>query len=388
MFKTRTHSIWHKRVAAAIFSCALLLTGIGHVPAQAQEHAAIQQAKSKKDKQKQAKLTRLISDTKKIVLKKDGTQQISLQAVYSDKKKEDVTNLAEWESSNEEVVTVEAGLVTALESGKAKIKATYEGKSYTIPVEVDVVSRLMADQKKVALSIEGTKQVTLTAVYADKTTGVVSELAEWESADTEIVTVENGLVTAVGTGKTKIKATYGSKSVTLPVEVDVVSKLLPSTKKLSFNQAGATQAVTLTAQLSDGTKVDVTDKAEWSSDRLEVATVEGGNVTAVAPGKAKIKATYGGKTVTLPVEFKEVVKIPGLDVRNLTMKVGETKQVNVVLNGPKKTKEVVTEQAEWNSLHDEIATVEQGMVTAVKKGKTTIVAIYGGKLLKVQVHVK
>lgn len=386
MSKTRTFRTWHKRAVAAIFSCALLLSGVGHAPAHAESHAAVQQAKDKKEKQ--AKLTRLVSDTKKITLKKAGTQQISLQAVYTDKTKVDVTKLAVWESSDEEIVTVEAGLVTALGSGKTKIKASYEGKSFTIPVEVDVVTRLTANEKKVALSLEGTKQVTLTAVYADKTTADVSELAEWESANTEIVTVENGLVTAVGSGKTKIKATYGSKTITLPVEVDVVSKLLASTKKLSFSQAGATQVVTLTAQLSDGTKVDVTEKAVWSTDRSEVATVEGGTVTAVAPGKARIKASYGGKTVTLPLEFKEVVKIPGLDVRNLTMKVGETKQVNVVLSGSDKKKEIVTEQAEWNSLHDEIATVELGKVTAVKKGKTTIVAIYGGKLLKVQVHVK
>ena len=75
----------------------------------------------------------------------------------------------------------------------------------------------------------------------------------------------------------------------------------------------ATQQLTATLVLADGSTRDVTDTATWTSSDESVATVDSsGLVTAVAEGTATITATTQGLsgtseiTVTNPPESLEV----------------------------------------------------------------------------------
>ncbi|MDF2679577.1 MAG: hypothetical protein K0R47_767 [Brevibacillus sp.] len=378
MSKHRKHLRgWQKMMLAAVVAFGVTLSGAGHLPVYAK--AATSNIVEKK-------ITKLTVNTKAVKLKKEGTEQLSLTVHYSDKKTEDITKLADWSSSDSEIATVEAGLVTAVNTGKAKIKASFGGKSVTIPVEIEVISKLALDQKKLALSMGATKQVAAIATYSDKTTATVTDGAEWVIADSEIATVEKGLVTAVGSGKTKMTVTYGGKTVTLPVEVDVISKLQVDQKKV-YVHPGAAQSLKLTAYLTTGDKVDVTEKAVWTTSDAEVVTIAGGVVTGVGPGKAKLTAKYGGKTVTIPVEAAVLSKLE-TDVKKVTLKVGETKELKATVTYTDKTKTDVTEKADWTSVNQSVATIEAGKITAVKAGKTTVIATYNGKLVNVQVTVQ
>jgi len=368
---------WQKAMLAAIVAFGVTLSGAGHLPAY---------AKAATSETAQKKISKLTVNTKAIKLKKAGTQQLALTAFYSDKTREDVTEKAEWSTSDSEIATVEAGLVTAVQSGKAKIKASYEGKSVKVPVEIDIISRLALNQKKLALSTGAAKQLAATATYPDKTKAAVTEEAEWTTADSEIATVERGLVTAVGSGKTKITVSYGGETVSLPVEVDVISKLQADQRKV-YVHPGVAQTLKLTAFLADGEKVDVTDKAEWTSSDAEVVTVEGGVVSGVGAGKAKLTARYGGKTVTIPVESAVLSRLE-TDAKRVALKAGEAKALKAIVTYTDKTKEDVTSKAEWTSVHQSVATVEDGRITAVKAGRTAVIAAFNGKLVYVQVTVK
>lgn len=368
---------WQKALLAAVVAFGVALTGAGHVPA----HAAASASDTV-----QKKIAKLSVNTKTVKLKKEGTAQLALTVSYSDKTTEDVTKTADWSTSDSEIAKVEAGLVTAVGSGKTKIKASYGGKTVTIPVEIEVISKLALDQKKLALSVGATKQVVATATYSDKSTAAVTEGAEWATADSEIATVEKGLVTAVGSGKTKITVTYGGKTVSLPVEIDVISKLQLDQKKV-YVHPGAAQTLKLTAYLTNGEKVDVTEKAAWTTSDEEVVTVAGGVVTGVGPGKAKLTAKYGGKTLTISVEAAVLSKLE-TDVKKVTLKVGETKTLKATVTYTDKTKAEVTEKADWTSVNQAVATVEGGKITAVKAGRTTVIATFNGKLVNVQVTVQ
>lgn len=372
--------MWQKALLAAIFTCGLVLPGVGHSLTYAEtSHALNQEANTKK-------VSKLTVDTKDIKLKKAGTQQLALTVTYSDKTTEDVTQKADWSTSDSGIATVAQGLVSAVDSGKAKIKAYHAGKSVTVPVEIEVIAKLAADQKKLALSLGATKQVSVTATYSDKTTAIVTEKAEWATANSEVATVINGLVTATGSGKTKVILTYGDKTVTIPVEVDVIAKLAANQKKL-YIRPGASQPLTLAATLTNGTKVDVSAKAEWSTDNSEIATVASGLVTGVGPGKAKITAKYGGKTVTIPVESNVIAKME-FDVRQVALKAGETKAVKATVTYTDKSTADVTAEADWTSADKGLASVDDGKITANKAGKTTVWAAYSGKVVKIQVTVK
>lgn len=69
-------------------------------------------------------------------LMQDETAQLTLTAHFSDDTQQDVTQLASWQSSQPNTVSVEAGLMTALDSGSATITASYQGKSYPFNVSV------------------------------------------------------------------------------------------------------------------------------------------------------------------------------------------------------------------------------------------------------------
>ena len=89
--------------------------------------------------------------------------------------------------------------------------------------------------------------------------------------------------------------TVGSKDV--PVESITLNK---EVMELDLNGT-TTETLIATVLPADATDPTVT----WESDKPEIATVDGGKVTAVAEGEAKITATAGGKTATCKVTVKD-----------------------------------------------------------------------------------
>ena len=127
----------------------------------------------------------------------------------------------------------------------------------------------------------------------------------WESSNTSVATVENGVVTAVGAGSTTIKATVDGKSAECSVTVNAAT--VPVTG-VSLNKntlelyTGKRETLIATVEPSDATNPAV----NWSSDKPEVATVEGGTVTAKAAGTATITVTTvdGGFTAICTVTVR------------------------------------------------------------------------------------
>ena len=141
---------------------------------------------------------------------------------------------------------------------------------------------------KTSLTLDVGKSDTLTAtVEPEKAT---NKNVTWESSNTSVATVENGVVTAVGAGSTTIKATVDGKSAECSVTVNAAT--VPVTG-VSLNKntlelyTGKRETLIATVEPSDATNPAV----NWSSDKPEVATVEGGTVTAKAAGTATITAT-------------------------------------------------------------------------------------------------
>ncbi|HET6935728.1 MAG TPA: IPT/TIG domain-containing protein [Candidatus Angelobacter sp.] len=81
----------------------------------------------------------------------------------------------------------------------------------------------------------------------------------------------------------------------------IVTSLTLTPSTIALNSAGATQQLTLTANMSDGTSQNVTSNSgtTYSSNNTGAATVNStGLVTAVANGSATITAAYSGLTAT------------------------------------------------------------------------------------------
>ena len=130
-------------------------------------------------------------------------------------------------------------------------------------------------------------------------------------------------------------------------------------------------------------------KVRWESSNEKVATVENGIVTCKGYGTAEISATTedGGFTAVCKVtaERKEILPTSiTLDKADVTMNVGETTKLKAdVWPTDADNKSVI-----WNSDNEDIAKVSSdGVVTAVKAGKTKVYATTQANNLKAECEI-
>lgn len=134
----------------------------------------------------------------------------------------------------------------------------------------------------------------------------------WISDDPAVCTIENGIVTAVGPGKTMVHAQYNGVTYTCLVRCKFTVTETGSdeqggeqnqTAKYTINHEDVTIAVdetfTLTLKDADGNVLDVT----WTASAANVS-VDGNKITGVSSGKVEVSTTYDGVTYTCTVRVK------------------------------------------------------------------------------------
>ncbi len=283
-----------------------------------------------------------------------------------------------WHSSNEKVATVdENGKVTAIKAGTASITVeSSNGKiaTCTVTVKAKVVEATGVTLSATASELKVGETLALTATVAPENT--TDKSVTWTSDNTAVATVDAaGKVTAVGLGVANITATCGKVSATCKVTVvktPVTSVTLDKTT-LSLTE-GDNATLTATVAPANATEKTVT----WTSSDETVATVKDGVVTAVKGGTATITATADGKSATCVVTVEaKTIAVTGvtLDKTTLSLTEGETATLTATIAPDNATDKTMA----WTSSDETIATVKDGVVTAVKAGTATITVTASGK---------
>ncbi|WP_454192997.1 Ig-like domain-containing protein [Paenibacillus sp. Marseille-Q7038] len=236
----------------------------------------------------------LQADVPIVALLSKETYQLKLTASDEYGNEQDVSNDAAWKSSSARVADVKKGFITAYGSGKTNITAEYGDQKVTIAVEVDVIDRMEISESSLSLKSGDTVDLTLNVMLSDGSTREVTSAAEWKTNSYKVATVNKGKVKAVDYGKAKITAKYGSKSVSVPVDVDTLKYLQTDEVSLTLKK-GQTVKVTAEATYADGSEADVSKPAMWTSSRITVATVKDGTIRATGKGKATITVSFAGK---------------------------------------------------------------------------------------------
>ncbi|GEN81771.1 hypothetical protein SLU01_00830 [Sporosarcina luteola] len=253
--------------------------------------------------------------------------------------------------------------------------------------------------ESLTLEVGASEQLTVTETTTkeDGTTEEKDVTADvtFTSADEEIATVENGVVTAVAVGETEITVTYEDFTATVAIEVteevkDEVTYAVNKTKVAL--EAGHQEQlfVTETTTKADGTKEekDVTADATFTSANEAVATVEDGNITAVAAGKTEVTVSYKDFTETVAVEVTEKAvgeETVTYSVNKTQMILGEGQQEQLYVTEttvkPDGTviEKDVTGHLRYNVVNNTHATVQKGLVTAKKAGKTQVRVMIDGQ---------
>lgn len=145
----------------------------------------------------------------------------------------------------------------------------------------------------------------------------------------------------------------------------------------------------ITATEPDGTTVNVTAQAAFTTSNAKVATVDStGTVIAVAPGIAVITAQYKALVATLNVTVGLTLESIAATPAPVVLAQGATQQLKITAAFNDRSMQDVTASATYASSSTAVATVSAaGLVTAVSAGSATITASYQGQTVTAQITV-
>ena len=281
-----------------------------------------------------------------------------------------------WSSSNNEIATVNNGVVTAVKEGTATITVTTAegGKTATCKVIVNApqtkpVTNVTLEPNTLTLEVGKSETLTAKVEPSDATNQKVT----WESNATNVATVDNsGKVTAVSEGTATITAKAGEQTATCTVTVTKADVAVESVTldKTSLDLKTGDNA-TLTATVSPDNATDRT--VTWESNATNIATVDNnGAVTAKAAGTATITAKAGEQTATCKITVTKA----DVKVTQITISGKNTLNVNDVatLTADVQPGDATNKTVVWTSENPDVVKVENGKVTALMPGQAVIKA--------------
>lgn len=276
-----------------------------------------------------------------------------------------------WSSDNSAVASVSNGKVTANKPGTAVIKVVTNDLSKEAACTVTVkrhAESVELSQKEIKLYLGENRSLTATVLPSDASDKNVT----WSSSNPNVATVStagNVVSKSVGTTVITVKTADGghqaSCHVTVLEPVVYATSLTITPQALNMNIG---ESASLTLQMLPS---NANEKLVWESDNESVARVVNGDITAVGVGVAKIMVKGKNVTsneVTITVIDKYAVTGVKLNEKSLTLEVGKSgKLIATVLPEDARDKTVT-----WSSDKESVATVNEGVVTAVSPGTATI----------------
>jgi trimeric autotransporter adhesin len=323
-----------------------------------------------------------------ITLRRGNVRQFS--AVPRNSAGTPITGLSlEWRSSNSAIASVSStGQVTALAVGTAVISATANqitGSATVTVTEVPIGSISLAPAtRSIQINEEFVPELTL----RDTAGNVLPSLGRtinWTSSSTITASVNstNGVVRGLRVGTTRITAASpDNPAINGSMDVTVTERQVKTvviTPRTGFLRLGVPRQ--LSAQLLDSLNQTVTGRVvTWTPLNPTVATVSAnGNVNGISLGTVRITAQVDGAVDT--VQFT-VTRIPVGDVdiepTQASVIQGKTTTLAVVVKDSVGT-EVTDRAVSWLTSNASVATVNNGVVTAVSPGTVTITATSEGR---------
>lgn len=329
----------------------------------------------------------------------------------------DVTGNLRYNVVNNTYATVQKGLVTARAAGKTQVRIQIpDEEAIYVYLEVtelpqDIVT-YTTNKTNLSIGVGQQEQlyVTETTVKPDGTVieKDVTGFGKYNVIDNTVATVKKGLVTGLKAGNSQVRIIINDKeTLYVYVEVkqqpqDVISYELNQTDmKLEVGQQEQLK-VTKTTVKPDGstTQKDATVDARFNVVNKDIASVQRGLVTAKQAGKTQVRVVMPDGDVTLvylevtgqstPPAAPDVITY-AVNKTETALNVGDTDQLTVTETTTKadgnQTEKDVTATSVFTTADPSIATVENGVVTAVGAGETAITITNGDFTATVQVTV-
>ncbi|MFA7126594.1 MAG: Ig-like domain-containing protein [Bacilli bacterium] len=216
-----------------------------------------------------------------------------------------------WSTSDASIATVNNGVVSALSAGSVIITATaHDGSGVTGTFNITIEEKIVIITGEITLTGDKTEgfvgdQVTLTAVVD---TNATDESIAW-SVDSSKATVEDGVVSLVGSGSVVVTATLvANNEITTTYTITIYDKITSITLTAGKDYYAINDTETLIPVISP---VLVKNEVSWTSSDETVVSVNNGVIQCLKEGTATITATaLDGSTITGSV----VINVLGVSV--------------------------------------------------------------------------
>lgn len=313
-------------------------------------------------------ITSVTLDSSAITLKIGESQTLEATVLPENASNKTVT----WFSLDPTVAKVENGKVTALKKGVTSITAACGLKSANCIV---TVTDSPAEEQKPGIAFDKTSFMMYVgdSQKINATVNIVGDgdkTLTWLSSDETVATVSGGTVKALKAGMSIIVATCGEYSASCTVTVAPVE-----TTGVSLDKTAVTvyigESVELKATVSPENATNKT--VLWSSLDTSVVSIYNGRVTGVSAGSTVVTVLCASTTASFTATCVVTVldgTVTGLtfDKTEHTVYIGDSFTLTPTIKPDyAKDKTVI-----WKSSDESIATVENGVVTALSEGEVII----------------
>ena len=193
----------------------------------------------------------------------------------------------------------------------------------------------------------------------------------WDSSNPAVISIENGVITALSMGCSTITATIGSASDSMEIEVYII----PNSFVLNHEEAWLIAKEDLQLSIVSVEPNDAElDAITWTSSDTNLATVDSnGLITTKKPGDVTITATSNG--IVRECVLHLFYPVTAIELESGEVELKQSQSFQLIANVTARTQATVNRLVSFESSDPAVATVdENGMVTAHTPGTTTVTA--------------
>lgn len=316
---------------------------------------------------------------------------------------------ATWSSNDQLVATVTTGTDTAAVAARAVgasvIKAEYMGVNKSFKVTVyPTITELEAD--KTELEAYTNESVSLPKVNGTKLDGTKQEMSQeidWTSENEDIAIIKDGKISAKSAGVVNIvgkiksentvstKSDIRNKTVVIKLTVkDKVHILLGPEENLTVVTGEEKALPTVQAVMENGNEIDASPTIEWEltgTNAIIRTTANGKVIKGLVKGSATLKGTYANKTISIPVVIEQKITKIVVEPTSIEMNIKGSKSIKVTAYYSNGKTGTISNNMNWESSDDAVATVKGTSVKAVTEGTATLTSSYQGHTASVKINV-
>ena len=269
---------------------------------------------------------------------------------------------------------------------------SFEVKTFEITIEDIYLTSIEVSPADIDIYVGNSKTITSVATYYDNGESTDLSLADciYDSADTDIATVNNGMITGVSAGLAIVNVSYTENGITRTDTVNITVEdisltsiiVFPST--MSIVVGNYKDITSITAHYNDGSSVSIPDSASYSSNNTGIASVSTtGRVTGVSAGLAIVNVSYTENgitrtdTVNITVEDISLTSISVLPT-NMNMFVGSTKNITSITAHYDDGNSISIELtlAAYQTSNTNATVNNNGLITGISTGAVIITVSY------------